>query len=181
MSKRCARLACPTGADRLLGGGIADVVERTRGELSADDAATLDRFVGDLPHRFVDIAACGIPDTLVHGDFHPGNVRGSAARLTLLDWGDCGVGHPMLDQPAFISRVAAEYGAAIRAHWNRQWLTARPGCDPERASMLLAPVAAARQAVLYSGHATWYEVAAETARLLGLTPRLDGSRWTRCG
>ena len=132
-----------------LGGAIADVVERTRGELSADDAAALDRFVGDLPHRFVDIAACGIPDTLVHGDFHPGNVRGSAARLTLLDWGDCGVGHPMLDQPAFISRVAAEYGAAIRAHWNRQWLTALPGCDPERASMLLAPVAAARQAVVY--------------------------------
>jgi hypothetical protein len=85
----------------------------------------------------------------VHGDFHPGNVRGSATSLTLLDWGDCGVGHPLLDQPAFLSRVAAEHGPAILAHWSRQWLTALPGCDAVRASVLLAPVAAARQAVLY--------------------------------
>jgi hypothetical protein len=128
---------------------VFDVVERTRGELSGDAAAALDRFVGNLPNRFAEIAACAIPDTLVHGDFHPGNVRGNAASLTLLDWGDCGIGHPLLDQPAFLGRVAAEYDAAIRARWNREWRAALPGCDPVRASLLLAPVAAARQAVLY--------------------------------
>ncbi|MEO1248940.1 MAG: phosphotransferase, partial [Pseudomonadota bacterium] len=29
---------------------------------------------------------------MVHGDFHPGNVRGDGNRLTLIDWGDCGIG-----------------------------------------------------------------------------------------
>ena len=147
--ERLLAIGLPDWRGAVLAAALFNVVERTRGELSADDAAALDRFVGDLPRRFADIAACAIPDTLVHGDFHPGNVRGSAARLTLLDWGDCGIGHPLLDQPAFLSRVAAEYDAAIRAHWNRQWLTALPGSDPQRASELLAPVAAARQAVLY--------------------------------
>jgi hypothetical protein len=142
-------IGLPDWGGSALPAAVADAVERTRSELSVGDAEALDRFVADLPHRFADIGACAIPDTLVHGDFHPGNVRGSAARLTLLDWGDCGVGHPLLDQPAFLSRVAAEHGPAIRAHWNRQWLTALPGGDPARASELLAPVAAARQAVLY--------------------------------
>ena len=39
------------------------------------------------------VDAAGDDVTLVHGDFHPGNWRGA----TLLDWGDCFVGHPLLD------------------------------------------------------------------------------------
>jgi hypothetical protein len=38
---------------------------------------------------------------------------------------------------------------AVRAHWLQQWSEAAPGSDPARASVLLAPVAAARQAVIY--------------------------------
>ena len=39
------------------------------------------------------VEAAGDDATLVHGDFHPGNWRGT----TLLDWGDSFVGHPLLD------------------------------------------------------------------------------------
>ena len=56
---------------------IAAVVERRRGELDAAVAATLDAFVAGLGERFAAVEACGMPDTLVHGDFHPGNVRGT--------------------------------------------------------------------------------------------------------
>src|SRR3954470_14069380 len=59
-----------------LGAAIADVVERTRQELSAHDRVTLADFVGGLPGRFDDVARCGLKDSLVHGDFHPGNFRG---------------------------------------------------------------------------------------------------------
>ena len=70
----------------------------------------LDRFVGDLPRRFAEIAACAIPDTLVHGDFHPGNVRGSAAQARRCSTGATAASATrLLDQPAFLSRVAAEY------------------------------------------------------------------------
>jgi len=128
---------------------VADVVERTRDDLLAEDVVLLDRFVRDLPNRFAEIESCGIPATLVHGDFHPGNFRGTVDSLTLLDWGDSGVGHPMLDQPAFLDRVPGEHRQAIREHWNGEWLAALPRSDPGRAAELLAPVAAARQAVIY--------------------------------
>jgi aminoglycoside phosphotransferase (APT) family kinase protein len=87
----------------------------------------------------------------VHGDFAPGNVRGDGvvAPMTILDWGDSGIGQPLLDQPAFLDRTPATDTATIRAHWDAAWRAANPGADPTRAAQLLAPVAAARQAVIY--------------------------------
>ena len=60
--------------------------------------ASLARLMGMLDRRLADATACGLPDTIVHGDFHPGNLRCDGAVLTLLDWGDAGVGHPLLDE-----------------------------------------------------------------------------------
>jgi hypothetical protein len=128
---------------------IADVTRRSASELSGEETALLDRFIDDLPRRFREIAGCGLPDTLVHGDFHPGNFRGTAGSLTLLDWGDSGVGHPMLDQSAFLDRIDCAHVATVRHRWNDEWRAARPGSNPARAAELLAPVAAARQAVIY--------------------------------
>ena len=132
-----------------LGAKIADVVDRTAAELTAEDRATLADFVDGLAARFELIAACGLPDTLVHGDFFPGNARGSGDSITLLDWGDCGVGHPLLDQAAFLDRIPSEAVPAVKDHWQRLWARAVAGSQPERAAALLAPVAAARQAVIY--------------------------------
>jgi hypothetical protein len=143
-------LGLPDWRALALGAAIAEVVERMRDEVSAEDRATLAHFVRGLPGRFDDVAACGVRDTLVHGDFHPGNFRGDERTLTLLDWGDSGVGHPLLDQPAFLDRVPSSALGAVRAHWLQQWSEAVPGSDPARASFLLAPVAAARHAVIYT-------------------------------
>jgi len=128
---------------------IADVVERTRSEIDAEDGVTLDRFVEDLPRRMAEAEACGLPDTLVHGDFHPGNVRGEGLDLTLLDWGDAAIGHPLLDQAAFLSRLSPDLVDETRARWLNLWRQAYPGADPARAEALLAPVAAARAAAVY--------------------------------
>jgi hypothetical protein len=142
-------LGLPNWRAPALSAAIADVLERTRDEVSTEDRATLAHFVRGLPDRFDDVAACGVRDTLVHGDFHPGNFRGDGRTLTLLDWGDSGVGHPLLDQPAFLDRVPSGAVRAVRAHWLQQWSEAVPGSDAARASVLLAPVAAARHAVIY--------------------------------
>jgi hypothetical protein len=142
-------LGLPDWRAPALGAAIAEVVERTCEEVSAEDRATLAHFVRGLPGRFDDVAACGVRDTLVHGDFHPGNFRGDGRTLTLLDWGDSGVGNPLLDQAAFLDRVPSDAVGGVRAHWAQQWREAIPGADPMRASVLLAPVAAARQAVVY--------------------------------
>lgn len=129
----------------------ADVVERTAPELDLDVVRRLDRLLEDLPRRNQEVASCGVPSTLVHGDFHPGNVRGAEESLVLLDWGDSGVGHPLLDQAAFLDRMPERERAAICLEWSRLWRAAVPGCDPDRAAQLLEPVAALRQAVIYRG------------------------------
>ena len=154
--------AWSTRTDELLGLGLPDwrgpalsraiaaLVEREGDGLDDRDRATLGAFIADLPARFAAVAACGLPDTLVHGDFHPGNVRGDGTTFTLLDWGDAGVGHPLLDQPAFLRDLPDPADVAIvRARWTDAWRSVVPDSDPERAAALLEPVAAARQAVIY--------------------------------
>jgi Phosphotransferase enzyme family len=143
------RMELPDWREAGLTAAIADVVRRTSGELASADRAVLDRFVSELPARFAALQACGLPDTLAHGDFHPGNFRGTEGQLTLLDWGDSCIGHPMLDQPAFLDRVPPEHRDMIAAYWCSEWSSAVPGSDPARAATLLAPIAAARQAVVY--------------------------------
>lgn len=127
----------------------AETVRRTADQLDGAARSRLDVLVDCLPERFAAIAACGIPDTLVHGDFHPGNVHGTGSALVLLDWGDCGVGHPLLDQAAFLDRRTEMDRRKIRAEWTRLWRAAAPGSDPDRAATLIEPVAALRQAVVY--------------------------------
>ena len=126
-------------------------MRRHEPQLGAEDRRGLDDLLDGLEGRWADLAACGLPDTLVHGDVHPGNARGDAERLVLMDWGDCGVGHPMLDQPAMLERLDAATAGIVRDAWDRAWRDAVPGSDPGRAARLLAPLAAARQAVIYQG------------------------------
>ena len=142
-------LGLPDRREPALSAAISDVIERTADELSAEDRAALARFMRDLPERFSQIAGCGIGDTLIHGDFQPGNFRGDGNALTLLDWSDSGVGHPLLDQPAFLISVPDDTRARLRDHWLQQWREAIPGSDPARAAGLLGPIAAAGQAVIY--------------------------------
>ena len=143
-------LGLPDWRAPALSAAIADVVDRMRAEISTEDRVTLAGFVRGLPSRFDAVAACGLRDSLVHGDFHQGNFRGDGQALTLLDWGDSGVGHPLLDLPAFFERVPSDAIGAVRAHWLARWSKAVPGSDLARASVLLAPVATARQAATYT-------------------------------
>jgi hypothetical protein len=128
---------------------IAEVVERTSAELSAEDNASLRDFVRTLPDRCAEVEACGVPDSLVHGDFWPGNIRGEADHFIILDWGDSGVGHPLLDQSAFLERIGRDDVDAIRQHWAQQWRLAVPDSDPARAAARIGPISAARRAVVY--------------------------------
>jgi hypothetical protein len=128
---------------------LGALFERRAGELPRESAVVLDRFLLGLDARFAAISACGLMDGLVHGDFHRGNCRGDAHSLTLLDWGDSGVGHPLLDMPAFLTRMPEAMAQAARAHWRRAWQWHHPKADVSRAEALLAPVASARQALIY--------------------------------
>jgi hypothetical protein len=50
-----------------------------------------------LTEAVAEIDALGVPDTLVHGDFHPGNIAIHQGRPVLFDWSDAAVSHPLVD------------------------------------------------------------------------------------
>ena len=141
------------GANDWRSGALIDLASRTVASVAADlDVAVarrLESLVASLPQRFADIASCGVPETLVHGDFHPGNLIGDGERLVLIDWGDSGVGHPLLDHAAFVEGLDPVDRAAVIDHWSARWRSAVPGCDPDRAAALLEPVAALQRAAMY--------------------------------
>ena len=132
---------------------IREVVARRSDELSAGERGALARLVAGLPERFDQITDCGLPDTLVHGDFHLGNIRGEAGPapgwFTILDWGDSGVGSPLLDQLAFERFLPPADRPAVAAEWSRLWRARSAGSEPERAAALLRPVTALREAAVY--------------------------------
>jgi aminoglycoside phosphotransferase (APT) family kinase protein len=134
-------------------GPIRDVLGRRAGELTGSERRILDDLIADLPTRFAALAECGLPDTLVHGDFHLGNIKGNrdgrADGFTILDWGDSGVGNPMLDQLAFARFLPADLRPAVDAEWSQLWRAAVPRSDPEGAVRLLRPVTALREAAVY--------------------------------
>lgn len=147
--QRLLQLGLPDWRSAALSSAIEDVVDRTNPFLSPDHRTLLAKFACSLERRFLDLEGSGIGDSLVHGDFHPGNFRGARDDLWLLDWGDSGIGHPLLDQPAFLERAPASSHGHLKARWNEEIRLAWPHSDPDRAASLLEPIAAARQAVIY--------------------------------
>jgi Phosphotransferase enzyme family len=143
----------PDWRTRALAGLVAALVSRSdvRAQLTDEELGPLDSLVDDLTDRFARLDACGIPDTLVHGDFHPGNWRSDGRSLVLLDWGDCGVGHPMLDMSSFAEYVPDVARSRVRDAWVEAWERERPGADPTRAAELIAPIASLRRAVIFQG------------------------------
>jgi len=69
--------------------------------------------------------------------------------------------------------VSDEDAVAVRAHWLQQWSNACPGSNPARASFLLAPVAAARQAAIYQKFLDNIEPAEQRYH------RADPARWLK--
>ncbi|MDL9980707.1 phosphotransferase family protein [Microbacterium sp. ASV49] len=131
---------------------LAPVAERTlrlAPEVAPADRDAVSTIIDGLPELQPSLDACGLSDTLVHGDFHGGNVRGDDDHLVILDWGDSGIGHPLLDVAAFTERMPPPFAARVTEHWLAAWRRAVPGSDPARALELVRPYAAVRQATLY--------------------------------
>ncbi|HVX38153.1 MAG TPA: hypothetical protein VHB25_01175 [Gemmatimonadaceae bacterium] len=102
---------------------LVDVPEQLHrgGLLSAAEATALR---GALPH--VDalceqLGACGIPDTLVHDDFQPGNVLGAGGELVFVDWSDVAVAHPFFSAHHFIATAAGSSPEALREAYLEPW------------------------------------------------------------
>ncbi len=126
---------------------LAEVV-RVYGDPTDD---RLRRLVDGLPQRLARVADCGLPDTLVHGDLHGGNVIGRPdGGRVILDWGDCVVGNPAIDILRLTDSLPPDEAVAVQASWARWWREEVPGCDPLGALGLLRPVHELYLAAVYA-------------------------------
>ena len=124
---------------------LADAVVTTRrDDLAGEDFDVLRALVGEIGDRFAHASSCGIPDSVTHGDAHPGNARfpadGGSWPLTILDWGDATIGSPLLDMDRM---------PEIREEWIAAWAAAIPGSDPAEGWRAVEPLAPLRNAVVY--------------------------------
>ena len=115
------------------------------GELTAGEVAA----ARGLLSRFALLDECGLPDTIVHGDFHPGNWRSDGGPPAIIDWADAHLGNPVLDGLRACDFLPApRRPAAVRA-WIDAWASAIPGSEPARALRIAAPLAHLTYAVRY--------------------------------
>ncbi|MDG4788381.1 aminoglycoside phosphotransferase family protein [Micromonospora sp. WMMD1102] len=142
------QLASVDQVERLVAAGVPDrrgmaLARTVRDRLAAHgpDLAQLRSLLDGLPDRLAELGRCGLPDTLVHGDLHPGNVRIAGDRRVIIDWGDGFVGHPGFDILRLTESVEPEPARTLVEEWVRRWRSSVPGSDPARAIELLRPVA----------------------------------------
>lgn len=118
-------------------------------ELSVEELEQAHRMVEQLPRTVEELEACGLPETVVHGDFHPGNWRSDGRSTVVVDFSDSYLGHPAFDglRPrAFLSEAR---WARVRELWTRAWAAQVPGSDPGRALEVAEPLVHLAYAVRY--------------------------------
>jgi hypothetical protein len=133
----------------LLGRWIRDRLAAWRpapGEAVPDVAGLL----ADMDARIAAVRACGLPDSLVHGDLHAGNARLGGGPPVVFDWGDSTVGNPAADILRLADRLDRADEAALIGPWAARWRDVVPGCEPERAVRLWRPVAELHLAAVYA-------------------------------
>lgn len=73
------------------------------------------------------LESLGIPDTLGHSDFNPGNILVGSERCVFIDWAEAHVSHPFLTFEYLISHLKKDYPAlarfedAIRSSYAQRW------------------------------------------------------------
>ena len=88
------------------------------------------------------LADCGLPTTVVHGDFHSGNWRSdNGGPPAVLDFADAHAGTPVLDGLRVTEFSDQARTPAAHAAWVAAWRAAYPGSDPARALVIGAPLA----------------------------------------
>jgi hypothetical protein len=127
-------------------------VEEIRALLGRDLGLTAEEVAAAhaLLPRWSELASCGLPNTIVHGDFHAGNWRSAAGGPpVILDFADAHFGHPALDGLRVHAFRGPSGKEATLAAWVSAWQQARPGSDPARALRLMEPLAHLYHAVRY--------------------------------
>jgi hypothetical protein len=146
------------GAPRRPVAGLAEAFHKAIGPdgIAIDGAITDERrgrAVDGVCAAVERCAGLGFPTTLVHGDFHPGNVTLVGDDAVIIDWSDAAVGSPIIDLITWLawSRDNPTEQAAAIDGWIAAWAgPTDPIAIRERVDDLLL-IGGAYQVVSYGG------------------------------
>jgi len=118
-------------------------------QLSAEELAGARQLTEDLPAIIDALESSGLPNTLVHGDFHPGNWRSDGTNRLIVDWADSYVGHPAADIERLRVWLPVEKQDNAVSTWTAAWRKHLPGSEPSRALKPSTVIAELLGAVTY--------------------------------
>ncbi len=158
-----AALGCPSQPLELLAGYVDtlladDAALRVGGFL--DDAAVmrLRAFAPRLKALCAELAACGVPHSLEHGDFYPGQVLVTQRQIRFIDWSDATITHPFFSfcgLEHFVLYEARTFAGQddvmqrLRSAYLQPWRALAEETALERALELARPLASLHYATLY--------------------------------
>jgi hypothetical protein len=135
-------------APRLLPDALADEVAALIPRVDLSKRGLLE-LVDRLPAIVGELEAAGLPITLVHGDFHPGNWRSDGTHRVIVDWADTFVGHPATDIRRLHDFLPPEKRDHAAGVWSAAWQRELPGCDPLRALQPMSVLGPVTYALMY--------------------------------
>lgn len=119
-------------------------------ELNEVERKQLHRLIPDLKARRDQLAGYGVPQTLVHGDLHTGNVALFQGKLLFFDWTDACVAHPFFDVMLTINwEEDAEIQTRLRDQYLSLWTAYEPMARLLELWSLAQPLFALHHAVSY--------------------------------
>jgi hypothetical protein len=141
---------CADRRPATLAKGLAEILDReeVRERLDSADIERLRIFGETIPQRVEALRACGVPETLLHGDFHRGNVAVDGERLVIFDWTDGCISHPFFDLATFLPEEPVERAALAQAYIEA-WAPVVGVLEAERAWEIAEPLALVHHAVSY--------------------------------
>jgi hypothetical protein len=135
-------------------GELANVLDDPMfGEWLPVDSARAARIVDWLVDAVAKVEQLGLPDVLVHGDFHPGNVRLVGDRLVIFDWSDAAIAKPFVDVITWATWLPHDPGArdALWQSFADGWAEVLPRATWMELRSTLEGIAGAYHVVSYAG------------------------------
>jgi aminoglycoside phosphotransferase (APT) family kinase protein len=120
------------------------------GQLESEEVEKLKAFAPRLKEMCDQLASYGVPQTLIHGDFHGGNVVVKEGRYIIFDWTDAAVSHPFFDLPTlFEFDVPADEREGVAEGYLKLWSGFENEERGREAYPLSQPLALMHHAVSY--------------------------------
>ncbi|WP_331747047.1 aminoglycoside phosphotransferase family protein (plasmid) [Streptomyces sp. NBC_00853] len=118
--------------------------------IGREDANLIRSLLSRLEYAAEMVDRTGIPNTIVHGDFHSENVRWTDIGWFLFDWTDACVAHPFIDLAVALRYESVGSRAQRSAAYEAVWSEAFPRENVRRALKFTDAIGAAFQLVNYA-------------------------------